>query len=63
MGAAGPEESREEQGRPEEGEVTYLRNPLPEPPKREHREMDFDLPYTEGDDFDLDISDEDDFDI
>ena len=44
-----------------------LKNPLPEPPRRSHVRMEFDL-RDDGDDafeddFDLEIDDEDDFDI
>lgn len=42
----------------------FLRNPLPEPRKKAHVKMDFDLELTdETDEFDLEIDDDDDFDV
>jgi hypothetical protein len=42
---------------------TLLKNPLPEPPRRSHVRMEFDLICGEEDEFDLEIGEEDDFDI
>lgn len=42
---------------------TLLKNPLPEPPRRTHVRMDFDLVCDGEDEFDLEISEDDDFDI
>lgn len=44
-------------------EIKLLKNPLPEPPRRSHVRMEFDLPEEGDDEFDLEISSEDDFDI
>ena len=44
-------------------EVRLLKNPLPEPPRRSHVPMDFDLAVPDDDDFDLMTGEEDDFDI
>lgn len=42
----------------------FLRNPLPEPRKKAHVKMDFDLELTdETDEFDVEIDDDDDFDM
>lgn len=40
-----------------------LKNPLPEPPRRNHVRMEFDLAMNGEDEFDLEISEDDDFDI
>ena len=40
-----------------------LKNPLPEPPKRSHIRMEFDITDPEDNEFDLEISGDDDFDI
>jgi hypothetical protein len=52
-------------GVPDEGhsEFRLLKNPLPEPPRRSHVPMDFDLAVPDDDDFDLMTGEEDDFDI
>ena len=39
-----------------------LKNPLPEPPRRSHVRMEFDLVLDGEDEFDLEISEDDDFD-
>lgn len=45
-------------------DIHFLKNPLPEPPRREHIRMTFDFTDTaEEDDFDIEVSDNDDFDI
>ena len=43
--------------------MNEIKNPLPVPPKREHKTDDFDLPYKDGDDFDVTLSESDDFDL
>ncbi len=43
--------------------MNEIKNPLPVPPKKEHKTDDFDLPYREGDDFDLKLTESDDFDL
>lgn len=40
-----------------------LKNPLPEPPRRSHIRMEFDITDPENDEFDLEVSSGDDFDI
>ena len=52
-------------GAPEEGsgEFRLLKNPLPQPPKRSHVPMEFDLEVPDDDEFDLMTGKEDDFDI
>ena len=55
-----------DQGSKAEGEnreFIPLKNRLPQPPRRSHIRMEFDLTDPEEDDFDLEISEEDDFDI
>ena len=62
-----------DQGSKAEGEnreFIPLKNPLPQPPRRSHIRMEFDLTAPEErairdtlDDFELEISEEDDFDI
>ena len=43
--------------------VRLLKNPLPEPPKRTHVRMEFDITDPENDEFDIEIISGDDFDI
>lgn len=53
-----------ENGQGEEREAfQLLKNPLPEPPRRSHIRMEFDLVESDEDEFDLEISEDDDFDI
>lgn len=40
-----------------------LKNPLPEPQRRPHIRMEFDITDPENDEFDIEISSGDDFDI
>ena len=47
----------------QEREFRLLKNPLPEPPRKNHIRMEFDLTDPEEDEFDLEISEDDDFDI
>lgn len=44
-------------------EYRLLKSPLPQPPRKTHIRMEFDLTDSEEDDFDLEISEDDDFDI
>ena len=45
------------------GEIRLLKNPLPEPPKRSHVPMEFDIAVPDDDEFDLITDEDDDFDI
>ena len=53
----------EEQQADGSGPVRLLKNPLPEPPRRSHIRMEFDITDPENNAFDIEISGEDDFDI
>ncbi len=47
-------------------EIHFLKNPLPQPKKRGHVRMEFDIPeeaYDINDDFDITVSEDDDYDI
>jgi hypothetical protein len=54
-----PEDRPDEEMRP----FSPLKDPLPEPPRRSHIRMEFDITDPEDDEFDLEISSGDDFDI
>lgn len=44
-------------------ELKLLKNPLPQPPRRSHVRMEFDVETPDHDEFDIDIPEDDDFDI
>lgn len=44
-------------------ELKLLKNPLPQPPRRSHVRMEFDVETKDQDEFDIDIPEDDDFDI
>ena len=54
-----PEDGPDDETRP----FALLKNPLPEPPKRSHMRMEFDITDPEDDEFDIEIGSGDDFDI
>lgn len=47
----------------QDSEFRLLRSPLPQPPRKTHIRMEFDLTDSEEDEFDLEIGEDDDFDI
>ena len=59
MQAADPNDRQGEEDR----QYRLLKNPLPEPPRRSHVRMEFDIEDPEDDEFDLEIMSDDDFDI
>ena len=58
-------QAREPNDRQDEEDRQYrlLKNPLPEPARRSHVRMEFDVETKDQDEFDIDIPEDDDFDI